>query len=167
MPSPTLWTSHATILDLAKVEKPAQVPNSDGQMVALDSVSLLPVLKDGEARTRDPQTGVIICETVIPLKNHERQIALRNERYKLLNIKAEGEGAVCKYYDVTADPLEEFPISEKETAGAFAATCDPRTFPAMRVWHRLSDGASRVWRSRAPQLSYLAPPRDRLPALPV
>lgn len=110
---------YSTVLDLAHVAQPEQVPNRAGTMIPLDSVSLAPVLFDGKDSVRDEEKDFIISETVIPLKDRERQVAIRNKRYKLLYIKSETGNPSCAYYDLAKDPLEEFPISKAEVGSLF------------------------------------------------
>ncbi len=110
-------TSHgvdlfATILDLAGVRVPASVPNSRGNgYVALDSLSLAPILFSGAARVRDPDHGFVMSETVNPLANDERQVAAKNAAYKLL-CKEDTQAASCTFYDLINDPIEEYPLSK-------------------------------------------------------
>src|SRR5690606_12424777 len=81
----------STILNLARLEVPETVPNSDGSgSTALDSVSLAPVLLGDAASVRDPYLDYLLSETVNPVQNNLRQVAARNVAYKLIcNEKAD------------------------------------------------------------------------------
>lgn len=122
----------ATILDLAGVPVPASVPNSSGNgVVALDSVSLAPILFSGAARMRDPDYGFVMSETVNPLANNERQAAARDATYKLL-CKEDTQTASCTFYDLTDDPLEEYPLPKPGSCLNFG---NGTWTPADREWH--------------------------------
>jgi arylsulfatase A-like enzyme len=130
-------TSHcvdlfATILELAGVDVPASVPNSTGSgFVALDSVSLAPILFSGAERMRDPDYGYVMSETVNPLANNERSATARNATYKLLCVE-DTQTASCTFYDLIDDPLEEYPLPKPNSCFNF----DNGTWtPADREWH--------------------------------
>jgi arylsulfatase A-like enzyme len=100
----------STILKLAGIEPPAQVANSEGTgTVPLDGVSLTPLLFNTAASVRNPNTGYLLTETVDLLKNNTRQVGARNAGYKVICTNGTGAGA-CEFYDLAADPLEEYPL---------------------------------------------------------
>jgi hypothetical protein len=102
----------ATILDLAGANVPGMVPNSGGNgVVELDSVSLAPVLFAGADRVRDPDYGYVISENVNPLANDTRLAAAKNASYKLL-CEEDTQIASCTFYDLSDDPLEEYPLAK-------------------------------------------------------
>jgi arylsulfatase A-like enzyme len=122
----------ATILDLAGVGAPASVPTSSGSgLVALDSVSLAPILFSGAERVRDPDYGYVMSETINPLAGDARQAAARNATYKLLCAE-DTQTASCTFYDLIDDPLEEYPLPKPGSCLNF----DNGTWtPADRSWH--------------------------------
>jgi arylsulfatase A-like enzyme len=102
----------ATMLDLAGVPVPTHVPNRSGNgVVSLDSVSLAPILFSGASLVRDPDYGYVMSETVNPLANNERQAAAKDATYKLL-CKENTQNASCTFYNLTTDPLEEYPLTK-------------------------------------------------------
>ena len=78
----------ATILTLAGLEVPAMVPNSTGDgMVAVDGVSLTPILFDGAATVRDPVEDYMLAETQNPVRGNMRQrLKERSDRRPLTRI---------------------------------------------------------------------------------
>ena len=122
----------ATILDLAGVSVPASVPNRTGNgVVALDSVSLAPVLFSGAERVRDPDYGYVMSETVNPLAGDARLAAARDGTYKLLCTE-NTQTSSCTFYDLIDDPLEEYPLQKP---GSCVNFYNGLWTPADRAWH--------------------------------
>jgi arylsulfatase A-like enzyme len=122
----------ATILDLAGVPVPANVPNSSGDgVLALDSVSLAPILFSGAARMRDPNYGYVMSETINPLANNVRAAAAKNSIFKLLCTE-NTRTASCAFYDLIDDPLEEYPLQKPADCLNFG---NGTWTPADRMWH--------------------------------
>lgn len=100
----------ATILELAGLDVPDTVPNTAGSAeVALDSVSLVPVLYDGTRTLRDPDRDYLLAETLNPVMNDLRHAAARNRRYKVVCAERATPDA-CEFFNLEQDPLEEFPL---------------------------------------------------------
>ena len=72
----------STILGFAGIEPPKMVPNSGGTgTVALDSVSLAPILFKKAKESRDPYKGYLLAETVnLMTADKTRQAGARNRR---------------------------------------------------------------------------------------
>jgi arylsulfatase A-like enzyme len=122
----------ATILELAGVNVPATVPNSSGNgVVALDSVSLAPILFSGSERVRDPNYGYVMSETINPLANNARLAAARDASYKLLCAE-DTQTASCTFYNLIDDPLEEYPLPKPGSCLNFGSGT---WTPANREWH--------------------------------
>ena len=122
----------ATILDLAGVSVPASVPDSGGTgLVALDSVSIAPILFSGTERVRDPDYGYVMSETVNPLADDARQASARDATYKVL-CEEDTQTANCTFYDLIDDPLEEYPLPKPGSCFNFY---NGTWTPADREWH--------------------------------
>ena len=122
----------ATILDLAGGPVPTSVPNSSGSgFVALDSVSIAPLLFSDTEEVRDPDYGYVMSETVNPLANNARQAAAKNATYKVL-CEEDTLTASCTFYDLIDDPLEEYPLSKP---GSCANYSNGTWTPVEREWH--------------------------------
>jgi arylsulfatase A-like enzyme len=120
----------ATILDLAGLEAPAEVPDSDGNgRVALDAVSLAPVLFDAAAALRDPNEGYLLTETMNLMTNSSRHVGARNATHKLVCVNDAGD---CEFYDLGADPLEEYPLAKPASCADYESG---KWRPANREWH--------------------------------
>jgi arylsulfatase A-like enzyme len=103
----------STILDFAGIKAPKRVPNSGGTgEVALDSVSLVPILFHGAKETRDPHTGYLLAETVnLMTADKTRQAGARNGTYKLVCTNDYAAGS-CLFYNLATDPIEEYPLDK-------------------------------------------------------
>ncbi len=101
----------STILELAGLDIPKTVPNRKGDMVALDSVSLTPILFKGARSLRDPNKDYLLTETVNPVMKNQRQAGARNAKYKLICTE-NAETASCTFYNLADDPLEEYPLTK-------------------------------------------------------
>lgn len=122
----------STILNLAGLEPPEQVSNSEGTgTVPLDAVSLAPLLFSSAATVRDPNEGYLLSETIDLLKNSTRQAGARNASHKIICTNGTGAGA-CEFYNLAADPLEEYPLSIPEECAAYA---NKTWTPADPSWH--------------------------------
>jgi arylsulfatase A-like enzyme len=122
----------ATILDLAGVSVPASFPNSGGSGgVALDSVSLAPILFTDAKRVRDPDYDYVMSETINPLAGNARQATARDATYKLLCTE-DMQTANCAFYDLIDDPLEEYPLPKPGNCLNFG---NGIWTPADRAWH--------------------------------
>nr|PZN69166.1 MAG: hypothetical protein DIU62_03075 [Pseudomonadota bacterium] len=121
-----------TILELAGLPAPKTVPGRDpGTTHPLDGVSLLPVLFDGATQVRDPDQGYLLAETINPVRQNMRHVGARNARYKMVCAHDASAGN-CEFYDLIADPLEEFPLPGPANCDAFARGALART---SRDWH--------------------------------
>jgi arylsulfatase A-like enzyme len=123
-----------TILGLAGLKSPQQVPTGDGKGTqAVDGQSLAPILA-GKAKTvRDPNQGYLLTESLNLMTNSTRQVAARNGTYKVICTE-KVEPAACEFYNLIADPLEEFPLDEPASCAGSWTARDPQ-------WHycRLSN----------------------------
>jgi arylsulfatase A-like enzyme len=121
----------STILELAGLDVPKTVPNRAGEAVALDSVSLAPILFKGAKGLRDPIKGYMLTETINPVMNNQKQAAARNAKYKVLCTE-NTETASCMFYNLNDDPLEEYPLAKPESCANYKngswAPADPK-------WH--------------------------------
>jgi arylsulfatase A-like enzyme len=122
----------STILELAGLDVPKTVPNRTGDgTVALDSVSLTPILFKGAKGLRDPNKGYLLTETINPVKANLMQVGARNATYKVIcNENAETES--CIFYNLIDDPLEEYPLDKPDSCTNYKngnwTTADPE-------WH--------------------------------
>ncbi|MDM7994919.1 MAG: sulfatase-like hydrolase/transferase [Acidobacteriota bacterium] len=122
----------ATILDLAGVPVPANVPNRRGDgVVALDSVSLTPIIFSGAERVRHPDYAYVMSESVNPLADNARQAAAKDATYKLLCTEST-QSASCNFYNLVEDPLEEYPLPKPGSCLNFS---NGTWTPADREWH--------------------------------
>jgi arylsulfatase A-like enzyme len=101
---------YSTVLSLAGLDAPAQVPNSDGSaMIPLESRSLAPVLFDGAADVR-AMDDVVLTESHDLMRDGIREVGARDGRYKVLCTNSIDIGN-CSFYDLGVDPLEEYPLA--------------------------------------------------------
>jgi arylsulfatase A-like enzyme len=122
----------ATILDLASLDVPKTVPNRTGNgTVAVDSVSLTPILFKGAKGLRDPNKGYLLTETVNPVMNNQRQAGARNAKYKIICTE-NAETASCTFYNLIDDPLEEYPLAKPESCANYK---NGTWTPADPKWH--------------------------------
>ena len=61
----------------------------------------------------------MLSETINPLQRNARQAGVRNGRYKLV-CDENTAAASCRFFDVKADPLEEFPLAKPASCASFA-----------------------------------------------
>ena len=109
----------ATFLELAGLDVPKTVPNRTGDgTVAVDSVSLTPILFKGAKGLRDPDKGYLLTETVNPIMKNQKQAAARNAKYKVLCID-NADTPSCTFYNLLDDPLEEYPLSKPDSCANY------------------------------------------------
>ncbi|HEY8521937.1 MAG TPA: sulfatase-like hydrolase/transferase [Gammaproteobacteria bacterium] len=119
-----------TILELAGLEVPREVSDASGNgTTTLDGVSLAPLLVGKADSVRDANNGYILTETKNLLRNGMRQVGARNETYKVICTQR-ADSRDCEFYDLRADPLEEFPLDEPGSCDGYETLgfADPR-------WH--------------------------------
>lgn len=117
-----------TILTLAGLTPPTQVSNGDGSgKLQVDGVSLTPILQGKASAVRDPDRGYLMTESLNLMTNSTRQVAARNATYKVLCTEKVEPGA-CEFYNLTRDPLEEFPLDKPASCDAPGTAAEPR-------WH--------------------------------
>lgn len=122
----------STILEFAGLDVPKTVPNRAGNgTVTVDSVSLSPILFKGAKRTRDPNKGYMLTETINPIKSNQRQAGARNAKYKILCIDG-AETANCTFYNLINDPLEEYPLAKPSSCTSYE---NGTWTPAKQDWH--------------------------------
>ena len=128
----------STTLALAGLSIPETVSNHDGSgTLAVDAVSLAPILFEGAATVRDPSEGYITTESLNLMTNSSRQVAARNASYKVVCSETT-ELDACEFFNLIDDPLEEFALVKPDSCSAEASvrwtTADPQ-------WHfcRLND----------------------------
>ena len=103
----------ATILQMAALPVPSQVPNSAGTgSEMIDAVSLMPILDGATAQVRDPQTDFIITESTNLMADSIKVVGVRNARYKVVCVQ---QATNCEFYDLASDPLEEYPLPRPDT----------------------------------------------------
>jgi arylsulfatase A-like enzyme len=98
----------STILGFAGLTPPETVSNGagDGQ-VALDAVSLLPIVTGQAATVRDPVKDVLLTEDSDLLNGGIKVVGARNRDWKLVCSESAGN---CRFYNLASDPLEEYPL---------------------------------------------------------
>jgi arylsulfatase A-like enzyme len=125
----------STILELAGLDVPETVPNRTGDgTVALDSVSLTPILFKGGTGLRDPNEGYMLAETINPVstvKPNLKQVGARNATYKLICDESP-ETASCVFYNLVDDPLEEYPLDKPDSCANYK---NGTWTPADPEWH--------------------------------
>jgi arylsulfatase A-like enzyme len=140
----------STILEFAGLDAPKTVPNKTGDgIVAVDSVSLTPILFKGAKGLRDPDTGYLLTETVNPINSNQKQAGARNLKYKILCIDGP-ETAKCTFYNLIDDPLEEYPLPKPDSCANYT---NKTWTPAKPEWNfcRLQEVIGTE--------SFLAPPK--------
>jgi len=116
---------YSTILAVAGLTAPETVPNSTGDgMVKLDGVSLMPILSGEATEVRDPVEGYLLTESSNLMKQGETVVGARNATYKVVCIDAADN---CALYDLTADPLEEYPLDAPESCPAATDAAAPES----------------------------------------
>lgn len=110
---------YSTVLELAGFVPAETVSNSagDGQ-VALDSVSLKPILMGDATAVRDPVKDVILTESTNLMRESIKVVGARNGRFKIACTKTMED---CALYDLADDPLEEYPLDRPASCPADSA----------------------------------------------
>jgi arylsulfatase A-like enzyme len=122
----------STILELARLDVPKTVPNRTGDgTVAVDSVSLAPILFKGAKGLRDPNKGYLLTETINPVMNNLKHVGARNAKYKLICAE-KAETANCTFYNLLDDPLEEYPLAKPDSCANYE---NGTWTPAKPEWH--------------------------------
>jgi arylsulfatase A-like enzyme len=127
-----------TLLEVAGLMTPTQVPTSDGTgTVPLDAVSLKPILDDSSASVRDPDQGYVLTENVNLMTGGTRMVGARNANWKLACVEGIDQEH-CQFFNLADDPLEEYPLAKP--AACMDYTGGSWT-PANAEWHycRLSE----------------------------
>ncbi len=111
----------STILGFAGIEAPKMVPNSGGTgKVALDSISLAPILFNKAKEVRDPYKGYLLAETVnLMTADKTRQVGARNRDCKVVCTNGH-EPADCLFYNLAKDPLEEYPLDKPASCADYS-----------------------------------------------
>lgn len=119
-----------TILHLAALTPPQKVSNSEGNgSVALDGISLTPILFNKSKATRDPVKGYILNENKNLMTGGTRWVGAQNATYKVVCIDSPDN---CTFYNVINDPLEEYPLAKPDNCAAYAGR---KWSPADPKWH--------------------------------
>jgi arylsulfatase A-like enzyme len=111
----------STILGFARLEVPKAVPNAMGTgTVAVDSVSLAPLLFEKAKGTRDADKGYLLTETInLMTADRTRQVGVRNGSHKIVCTNGY-EAAKCEFFNLLKDPLEEFALEKPASCDAYA-----------------------------------------------
>jgi arylsulfatase A-like enzyme len=119
-----------TILQLAGLSVPDRVSGgaADGA-IPLAGRSLGPVLFDGARSVRDPESGVVLTESVNLMTGGTRVVGIRNERYKLVCADRVED---CLYFNLAADPLEQYPLEQPAGCPAAGGGDDGRNYCVLR-----------------------------------
>jgi hypothetical protein len=128
----------STTLELAGLKPPGAVSSSDGSgRLPLASVSLAPILFREAESVREPDRDYILTETHDLMRGGIREVAARNGTHKVLCTDA-ASPEQCTFYDLAADPLEEYPLEEPASCSGYA---DGTWSSADAAWHfcRLTD----------------------------
>jgi arylsulfatase A-like enzyme len=121
-----------TSLALAGLQSPARVSNSEGTgMINLDAVDLTPLLHQQSDHIRDPDAGFLLTETSNLMTGGTLHLGARNASHKIVCIGGVNEEA-CEFFDLDADPLEEFPLDIPASCDAFD---DGSWTSADEPWH--------------------------------
>ncbi len=122
----------STTLSLARLEVPGEVNNSEGNgKVALDAVSLTPVLFNKKDNVRDPDKGYVLTESINLMTGGTPHIGARNEEFKVVcagGIEAEN----CQFYNLKDDPIEEYPLEKPASCAGYT---DGSLTPEDPGWH--------------------------------
>jgi len=133
---------YSTTLELAGIEVPETVSNSDGtSTVTLDGVSLAPILLGDVSTVRDPNDDYILTETHDLMRGGIREVGARNASHKILCTDGSGASA-CAFFNLLEDTLEEYPLDRPASCSNYT---DGTWSPADAQWHfcRLTDVVAR------------------------
>ena len=159
----------STILELAGLNVPETVPNRTGDgIVAIDSVSLTPILFKGATGLREPNKGYMLAETINPVstvKPNLKQVGARNATYKLICDENPDTGN-CVFYNLVDDPLEEYPLDKPDSCANYE---NGTWTPADPEWHfcRLQEVITKESFLGQPQYIKQAVPKQPLRKQPV
>jgi arylsulfatase A-like enzyme len=125
-----------TILEIAGLEVPKTVPNKTGDgKIALDGVSLTPILFNDAKDRRDPNKGYLLTETVNPViqvaGSNLRHAGARNKTYKVL-CATDAKTENCEFYNLIDDPLEEYPLAKPDSCADYK---NGKWTTANQEWH--------------------------------
>ncbi|HYP79649.1 MAG TPA: sulfatase-like hydrolase/transferase, partial [Steroidobacteraceae bacterium] len=117
-----------TILAMAGLKAPATVPTGDGVGTqSIDGRSLAPILAGKASTVRDPDQGYLLTESLNLMTDSTRQVGARNATYKVVcTEKVDNEA--CEFYNLRADPLEEYPLEKPASCASAGTAKDP-------AWH--------------------------------
>jgi len=73
----------------------------------------------------------LLTETINPVKNNQRQVGARNAKYKLICTE-NAETASCTFYNLTNDPIEEYPLAKPDSCASYQ---NGKWTPAAPEWH--------------------------------
>jgi arylsulfatase A-like enzyme len=122
----------STTLAMAGLKAPAQVPTGDGAgLQALDGVSLAPILFDKAKNVRDPNQGFILTESLNLMTQSTHSVGARNATYKVICDETVELNA-CRFFNLVADPLEEYPLAKPESC---AGEQSAKWTPTVPQWH--------------------------------
>ena len=122
----------STVLELARLAPPKKVSNSEGTgTVPLAAVSLAPILFGDKEHVRDPNDGYVLTETLNLMTGGTRQVGARNATHKVVCTDGTSPDN-CEFYDLTNDPLEEYPLPVPASCGDYAHGI---ATPADAEWH--------------------------------
>jgi arylsulfatase A len=115
----------STILALAGLTPPVNVPDSAGVSVPLDSKSLTPILFNSASTVRDRDYGYILTESKdLMTTGQPIVVGARNGTYKVVCTNSTSN---CTFYNLVGDPMEEYPLDIPESCTGWT-TADPE-------WH--------------------------------
>jgi arylsulfatase A-like enzyme len=126
----------STILELAGLDAPEKVSNSDGSgTVPLDAVSLAPILFNESSTVRDPNDGYVLTETENLMTGGTKMVGARNANYKVVCTESTDD---CEFYNLIDDPIEEYPLEKPDSCAGYS---DGTWTPDDPQWHycRLTD----------------------------
>jgi arylsulfatase A-like enzyme len=120
----------STNLDFAGLKAPKTVPNSTGNgSETVDSVSLAPILFKKADTVRNPNDDFLLVETIDLQRQGAREVGARNRDFKVV-CKTNADN--CDFFNVTKDPLEEFPLMKPANCDAYKSGA---LKPADPAWH--------------------------------
>ena len=122
----------STVLSLAGIKIPDEVSDSEGKgEVALDSMSITPILFNNKSTVRDPEKGYVLTESVNLMTNGTRHVGVRNLKFKI--VCAGGiEAGNCSFYNLEDDPLEEYPLEKPNSCQKYT---DSSWTPKNQEWN--------------------------------
>jgi arylsulfatase A-like enzyme len=123
---------YATALELAGLEVPQAVSNSEGTgTLPLAGMSLAPIAFGDATTLRDPNEGFVLTETHDLMRGGVREVGARNGSHKVL-CRNGASVESCEFYDLVQDPLEEYPLARPDSCADYA---NGRWSPSNADWH--------------------------------